>query len=159
MEGEEGCDVSMVAKVGGCPFPTLTWHKASLARPEEKVAIQYDQHINKLVNQDKCTLLVQQASRQDSAIYSLTASNSLGSVTKDIKLSVFGEKNSTPGLGTSRPDVLTSPPWLFLPSRTTWPPRRTSQVHRGLCREDWPGLESPHRGRWIQDHQLCGGEA
>lgn len=93
MEGEEGCDISMVAKVGGCPFPTLTWQKASVAKPEEKVTIQYDQHINKLVNQDKCTLLVQQACRQDSAIYSLTASNSLGSITKDIKLSVFGEKN------------------------------------------------------------------
>lgn len=93
MEGEEGCDVSMVAKVGGCPFPTLTWKKASLAKPEEKMTIHYDQHINKLVNQDRCTLLVQQALREDSAIYSLTASNSLGSITKDIKLSVFGEKN------------------------------------------------------------------
>lgn len=93
MEGEEGCDVSMVAKVSGCPFPTLTWLKASMDKPEEKVTIQYDQHINKLVNQDKCTLLIQESVRPDSAIYSLTASNSLGSITKDIKLSVFGEKN------------------------------------------------------------------
>lgn len=92
MEGEEGCDVSIVAKVSGCPFPTLTWQKASMAKPEEKAAVQYDQHINKLVTQDKCTLLIQQASRLDSALYSLTASNSLGTVTKDIKLSVFGEK-------------------------------------------------------------------
>lgn len=91
MEGEEDCDVSIVAKVSGCPFPTLTWHKASLAKPEEKVAVQYDQHINKLVTQDKCTLLIQHASRHDSALYSLTASNSLGTVTKDIKLSVLGE--------------------------------------------------------------------
>lgn len=92
MDGEEDCDVSIVAKVSGCPFPTLTWHKASLAKPEEKVAVQYDQHINKLVTQDKCTLLIQHASRHDSALYSLTASNSLGTVTKDIKLSVLGEK-------------------------------------------------------------------
>lgn len=91
MEGEEGCDVSVVAKVGGCPFPTLTWQKATLAKPEEKTAVQYDQHINKLVTQDKCTLLIQQASRHDTALYSLTASNSLGTVTKDIKVSVFGE--------------------------------------------------------------------
>lgn len=91
MEGEEGSDISIVAKVRGCPFPTLTWHKASVAKPEEKAAIQYDQHINKLVTQDKCTLLIQQADRHDSALYSLMASNSLGTVTKDIKLSVFGE--------------------------------------------------------------------
>lgn len=93
MEGEEGCDVSIVAKVSGCPFPTLTWQKASVAKPEEKAAVQYDQHMNKLVTQDKCTLLIQQASRNDSALYSLTASNSLGTVTKDIKLSVLGKNN------------------------------------------------------------------
>lgn len=92
LEGEEDCDVSMVAKVSGCPFPTLTWQRASLAKPEEKTAVQYDQHMNKLVTQDKCTLLIQQASRLDSALYSLTASNSLGTVTKDIKLFVLGEK-------------------------------------------------------------------
>lgn len=92
MEGEEGCDVSIVAKVSGCPFPTLTWHRASPAQPEAKAAVQYDQHVNKLVTQDKCTLLIQQATRHDSALYSLTASNSLGKVTKDIKLSVLGEK-------------------------------------------------------------------
>lgn len=92
MEGEEGCDVSIVAKVSGCPFPTLTWQKASLAKPEEKAAVQYDQHINKLVTHDKCTLLIQQASRHDSSLYSLTASNSLGTVTKDIKLSVLGKR-------------------------------------------------------------------
>lgn len=91
MEGEEGCDVSIVAKVSGCPFPTLTWQKASVAKPEEKAAVQYDQHLNKLVTQDKCTLLIQQASRNDSALYSLTASNSLGTVTKTIKLSVLGK--------------------------------------------------------------------
>ncbi len=92
MEGEEGCDVSIVAKVSGCPFPTLTWQKASFAKPEEKAAIKYDQHMNKLVTQNKCTLLIQQADRHDSALYSLTASNGLGTVTKDIKLSVLGEK-------------------------------------------------------------------
>lgn len=92
LEGEEGCDISMVAKVSGCPFPTLTWQRASMAKPEEKTSVQYDQHMNKLVTQDKCTLLIQQASRLDSALYSLTASNSLGTVTKDIKLFVLGRK-------------------------------------------------------------------
>lgn len=91
LEGEEGCDISMVAKVSGCPFPTLTWQRASIAKPEEKTSVQYDQHMNKLVTQDKCTLLVQQASRLDSAFYSLTASNSLGTVTKNIKLFVLGK--------------------------------------------------------------------
>lgn len=93
MEGEEGSDVSIVAKVSGCPFPTLTWQKASVAKPEEKAAIQYDQHMSKLVTQDKCTLLIQQASRHDSALYSLTATNSLGTATKTVKLAVFGEKH------------------------------------------------------------------
>lgn len=93
LEGEEGCDISMVAKISGCPFPTLAWQKANLAAPGEKAAVQYDQHMNKLVTQDKCTLLIQQASRHDTALYSLTASNSLGTVTKDIKLSVFGGKH------------------------------------------------------------------
>lgn len=149
MEGEEGCDVSIVAKVSGCPFPTLTWQKASLSKPEEKAVVQYDQHINKLVTQDKCTLLIQQASRQDSALYSLTASNSLGTVTKEMKLSVLGETL-----------------WLLLPTftshshcsylqllrlatvvdhhncsemdpvasfRTSWTPHWTNQVHRSLC--------------------------
>lgn len=149
----------MVAKVGGCPFPTLTWQKASTAKPEEKVSIQYDQHITKLVNQDRCTLLVQQACRQDSAIYSLTASNSLGSVTRDIKLSVFGEKNKAPHWIRFTCSAPVGHQRLLLPPRTTRPPRRTSQVHRGLCREDRPGLESTHGGWGIQDHQLCCGEA
>ncbi|KAF7659757.1 hypothetical protein LDENG_00293790, partial [Lucifuga dentata] len=90
MEGEEGSDVSIVAKVSGCPFPTLTWQKASLDTPEAKATVQYDQHVSKLVTQDKCTLLIQQASRLDSALYSLTAANSLGTATKDIRLSVLG---------------------------------------------------------------------
>lgn len=95
MEGEEDCDISIVAKVSGCPFPTLTWKKATIAKPEEKTDVKYDQHMNKLVTQDKCTLLIQRASRDDSAIYSLTASNSLGSVTKDLKLLVLGINHLT----------------------------------------------------------------
>lgn len=95
MEGEEGCDVSIVAKVGGCPFPTLSWQMASVAKPEEKAAVKYDQHISKLVTQDKCTLVIQQASRDDSALYSLTARNSLGTVTKTIQLAVLGETLDT----------------------------------------------------------------
>lgn len=92
LEGEEGCDVSIVAKISGCPFPTLTWQRASLAKVEEKAAIQYDQRICKLVTEDKCTLLVTQASRHDTGLYSLTASNGLGTVTKDIKMAVLGKE-------------------------------------------------------------------
>ncbi|KAF3843788.1 hypothetical protein F7725_002637 [Dissostichus mawsoni] len=90
LEGEEDCDISIVAKVSGCPFPSLAWSKASVAKPEEKAAVTYDQHMNKLVTQDKCTLLITQASRHDSALYSLTATNALGATSKDLKLSVFG---------------------------------------------------------------------
>jgi len=92
VEGEEGCDISLLAKITGCPFPTLTWHKAELAKPEEKAVVQYDQHTNKLVTQDKCTLLIQQSRREDSALYTLTAVNSLGKASKDITLTVLGEK-------------------------------------------------------------------
>lgn len=78
--------------MSGCPFPSLSWHKADLAAPEQKAAVRYDQRVAKLVTHDKCTLLLQQATRDDSALYSLTASNALGTVTKDVKLSVFGER-------------------------------------------------------------------
>lgn len=148
MEGEEGCDVSIVAKVSGCPFPTLTWQKASMAKPEEKAAVQYDQHINKLVTQDKCTLLIQQASRLDSALYSLTASNSLGTVTKDIKLSVLGEKLLTCcGMLSHVSCYVNVSPSLSCPPpcRTAWSACGTHQVHRGVCREDRPGLEPSRR--------------
>ena len=91
VEGEEGCDVSLLAKISGCPFPTLTWLKAGLAKPEDKTGVQYDQHTNKLVTQEKCTLLIQQSKREDSALYTLTASNSLGKASKDITLTVLGE--------------------------------------------------------------------
>lgn len=144
MEGEEGCDVSIVAKVSGCPFPTLTWQKASVAKPEEKAAVQYDQHINKLVTQDKCTLLIQQASRLDSALYSLTASNSLGTVTKDIKLSVLGEKLLTCcGMSSHVSCYINVLPSLsFFPSLQDrlvrlWDPSSSPRcLQRGLA---WPG--------------------
>lgn len=107
----------MVAKVSGCPFPTLTWQQASMAKPEEKNAVQYGQRMNKLVTQDKCTLLIQQASRLDSALYSLTASNSLGTVTKDIKLFVLGENTQQYGSVASAGCFLSCPnnPHLSLP--------------------------------------------
>lgn len=149
LEGEEGCDISMVAKVSGCPFPTLTWQQASMAKPEEKTSVQYDKHMNKLVTQDKCTLLIQQASRLDSALYSLTASNSLGTVTKDIKLFVLGKKTqqsfgvaSTGCLlsNTIIPSLLSSP-YLLASLRATWSTCGAPKVHRGVCGKDRPGLE------------------
>lgn len=91
MEGEEGCDVNIVAKIKGCPFPSLVWQKAPLDKPDDKAAVHYDQHVNKLVSDDKCTLLIQQSKRDDSALYTITASNSLGKASKEIKLTVFGE--------------------------------------------------------------------
>lgn len=90
MEGAEGYDVNIVARIQGCPFPTLVWQKAPLDKPEEKAAVQYGQHVNKIVTQDKCTLLMQQSKREDSAVYTLTATNSLGTASKDIKLTILG---------------------------------------------------------------------
>lgn len=153
LEGEEGCDVSMVAKVSGCPFPSLTWQRASIAKPEEKTSVQYDQHMNKLVTQDKCTLLIQQASRLDSALYSLTASNSLGTVTKNIKLLVLGKKTQKlccVALANSLFSLLInlvplSPHLLFASIRTTRSTCGAGEVHRGVCGKDRPGLEPSPR--------------
>lgn len=93
MEGEEGLDVHIVARVHGCPFPSLVWQKAPIAKPEDKAVVQYDQHVNKLVVDNKCTLLIQQSKRDDSSLYTITASNSLGKASKEIKLTVLGEES------------------------------------------------------------------
>uniref|UniRef100_A0A4W5NRA0 Fibronectin type-III domain-containing protein n=1 Tax=Hucho hucho TaxID=62062 RepID=A0A4W5NRA0_9TELE len=90
MEGEEGLDVHIVARIHGCPFPSLVWQKAPIAKPEDKAVVQYDQHVNKLVVDNKCTLLIQQSKRDDSSLYTITASNSLGKASKEIKLTVLG---------------------------------------------------------------------
>ena len=92
MEGEEGLDVHIVARIHGCPFPSLVWQKAPIAKPEDKAVVQYDQHVNKLVVDNKCTLLIQQSKRDDSSLYTITASNSLGKASKEIKLTVLGEE-------------------------------------------------------------------
>lgn len=93
MEGAEGYDVNILARIQGCPFPTLVWQKAALDKPEEKAVVQYGQHVNKIVTQDKCTLLIQQSKRDDSAVYTLTATNSLGTASKDIKLTILGNSS------------------------------------------------------------------
>ena len=87
----EGSTLVLHCSTQGSPAPTLTWLKASLAKPDDKTGVQYDQHTNKLVTQEKCTLLIQQSKREDSAVYTLTASNSLGKASKDITLTVLGE--------------------------------------------------------------------
>lgn len=91
LEGAEGYDVNIVARIQGCPFPSLVWHKAPQDKPDDKAAVQYDKHVNKLVSDEKCTLLIQQSKRGDSALYTLTATNSLGTATKSIKLSILGK--------------------------------------------------------------------
>lgn len=90
MESAETFDVNILAKIQGCPFPSLVWQKNTFDKPDEKSDVQYDQHINKLVSDDKCSLVIQQSKRDDSGIYTLTATNSLGKASKDIKLTIFG---------------------------------------------------------------------
>lgn len=91
MEVEQGTDIHIVAKIKGCPFPTLTWQKAPPHKRDNKVDIEYDEHINKLVSDDSCTLLIQQGKRSDTSLYTLTASNSLGTVSKEMRLNVLGK--------------------------------------------------------------------
>lgn len=90
MEVEQGSDISIVAKLRGCPFPTLTWYKAPPHKSEDKVEVQYDEHINKIVSDDSCTLLIQQGKRPDTGLYTLVASNCLGKASKEMRLNVLG---------------------------------------------------------------------
>lgn len=90
LESAETFDVNILARIQGCPFPSLVWQKALSDKPDEKFDVQYDQHINKLVSDDKCSLVIQQSRRDDSGIYTLTATNSLGKASKDIKLTILG---------------------------------------------------------------------
>lgn len=90
LESAETLDINILARIQGCPFPSLIWQRATLDKPDEKFDVHYDQHINKLVSDDKCSLIIQQSKRDDSGIYTLTASNSLGKASKDIKLTILG---------------------------------------------------------------------
>lgn len=95
MEAEQGSDISIVAKIRGCPFPTLTWYKAPPHKSDDKVEVQYDEHINKIVSDDSCTLLIQQGKRPDTGLYTLVASNSLGKASKEMRLNVLGTNKET----------------------------------------------------------------
>ena len=90
LEVEQGSDINVRATIRGCPFPTLTWFKAPPHKPEDKVEVQYDEHINKMVADDNCTLLIQQGKRQDTGLYTLVASNSMGKASKEMRLNVLG---------------------------------------------------------------------
>lgn len=91
MEVEQGADIAIVAKIRGGPFPTLTWFKAPPHKADDKVEVQYDEHINKIVCDDSCTLLIQQGKRSDTGLYTITASNSLGKASKEMRLNVLGK--------------------------------------------------------------------
>lgn len=90
MEVEEGTDVNIVAKIKGVPFPTLTWLKAYTKKPDDKTPVLYDQHVNKIVGEDSCTLLIQQSRRSDTGLYTITAVNNLGTASKEMRLNVLG---------------------------------------------------------------------
>ena len=91
MEVEEGTDVNIVAKIKGVPFPTLTWFKAPPKKPDNKEPIVYDTHVNKLVVDDTCTLVIPQSRRSDTALYTITAVNNLGTASKEMRLNVLGK--------------------------------------------------------------------
>lgn len=93
MEVEQGSDISIVAKIRGCPFPTLSWYKAPPHKSDDKVEVVYDEHINKIVSDDSCTLLIQQGKRPDTGLYTLVASNGLGKTSKEMRLNVLGRKS------------------------------------------------------------------
>ena len=95
MEAEQGSDISIVAKIRGCPFPTLTWYKAPPHKSDDKVEVQYDEHINKIVSDDSCTLLIEQGKRPDTGLYTLVASNSIGKASKEMRLNVLGMNEQT----------------------------------------------------------------
>lgn len=91
MEAEEGTDINIVAKVKGVPFPMLTWAKAPPKKPDDKLPVVYDQHVNKVVGEDSCTLVIQQSRRKDTGLYTLTAVNNFGTDSKEMRLNVLGK--------------------------------------------------------------------
>lgn len=90
LEAEEGTDIKILAKIKGCPFPTLKWYKAAPNKPDDKIPVQYDQHVNKVVGENDCTLVIHQSRRNDTALYTLTAENNLGIDSKEMRLNVLG---------------------------------------------------------------------
>lgn len=92
MEVEEGTDVNIVAKIKGVPFPTLTWFRAPPRKPDNKEPVVYDTHVNKLVVDDTCTLVIPQSRRSDTGLYSITAVNNLGTASKEMRLNVLGKE-------------------------------------------------------------------
>ncbi|KAK5889759.1 hypothetical protein CesoFtcFv8_013347 [Champsocephalus esox] len=139
MEAEQRSDISIVATVRGCPFPTLTWSKAPAHQPEQRAEVSYDEHINKVVSDDSCTLLVQQANRADTGLYTLTAANSVGRASAEMRLNVLGlpDRPSAPikfeSIGSERITLSWLPPkddggskitnyviWRRVASRSTW---------------------------------------
>lgn len=91
MEAEEGTDINIVAKVKGVPFPALTWAKAHPRTPDDKLPVIYDQHVNKAVGEDSCTLVIQQSRRKDTGLYTITAVNNFGTAAKEMRLNVLGK--------------------------------------------------------------------
>lgn len=91
MEAEEGTDIKIVAKIKGVPFPTLTWVKAHPKKPDDKLPVLYDQHVNKIVDENSCTLLIQQSRRKDTGLYTITAVNNFGTDSKEMRLNVLGK--------------------------------------------------------------------
>ena len=64
VEGEEGCDVSLLAKISGCPFPTLTWLKDGEPLDSKRANIR---------NSDKDSILfIRTSNRADSGVYEMT---------------------------------------------------------------------------------------
>ncbi|XP_066202598.1 titin-like [Saccopteryx leptura] len=90
MEVEEGTDVSIVAKIKGAPFPTLMWFKAPPLKPDNKEPVIYDTRVNKLVVDDTRTLVIPQSRRSDTALYTITAVNNLGTASEEMRLNVLG---------------------------------------------------------------------
>ena len=48
-------------------------------------------HVNKLVVDDTCTLVIPQSRRSDTALYTITAVNNLGTASKEMRLNVLGK--------------------------------------------------------------------
>lgn len=82
-----------MAKIRGCPFPTLTWFKAPAHKSDAKVEVEYDEHVNKIVTDESCTLLIQKGKREDTGLYTIVATNSMGKASKEMRLNVLGKSS------------------------------------------------------------------
>ena len=94
----DGCSCNLTAKVSGAPIPNVTWFKDGV--PVNKDNLDYKTNYDEATG--VCTLRIEETFVEDSANWSLRASNQAGYAESHAKLTV---KESRPALADAAPKV------------------------------------------------------